>query len=142
MKQQFYAAVGKQLVAWACVYQIFFHVIFKNFFLLFSFSLHLLCFFCTFSIFFFSFSFFFPSPFFSSLPFLPLLFSSTLFLKPSSMPSQAPLGPRAPKLSFGCFTLTTCLEPVWNPYKKKIEWNPTKISDLEVYGTCMEPLSI
>ena len=34
------------------------------------------------------------------------------------------------------------MEPVWNPYKKKIVWNPTKISDLEVYGTCMEPLSI
>ena len=33
------------------------------------------------------------------------------------------------------------MEPVWNPYKKKIVWNPTKISDLEVYGTCMKPLS-
>ena len=53
--------------------------------------------------------FFFPSPF-SSLPFVPLLFtSSSLFTGPPSMPSRAPLGPRAPKLSLGCFTLTTCL---------------------------------
>ena len=34
------------------------------------------------------------------------------------------------------------MEPVWNPYEKKIVWNPTRISDLEVYGTCIEPPSI
>ena len=33
------------------------------------------------------------------------------------------------------------MEPVWNPYEEKIVWNPTKIFDLVVYGTCMEPLS-
>ena len=34
------------------------------------------------------------------------------------------------------------MEPVWNLYKKKYLRNPIRISDLEVYGTCMEPLNV
>ena len=34
------------------------------------------------------------------------------------------------------------IEPVWNLYEKKIVKNSTRISDLEVDGTCTEPQSI
>ena len=69
-------------------------------------SLLFLFFFCilSFSIFL-SFSFFFLLFYLFSSPF----FSSSLFSGPPSMPSWAPPGPRAPKLSLGCFTLTMCL---------------------------------
>ena len=89
----------------------FFSMSFLNTFF-FSFSLHLLFFFYTSSILFlfFIFSFLLLLLFlFSLFPFFLSFFFSFLFFGPPSVPSRAPLGPRAPKLSLGCFTLTTCL---------------------------------